>query len=338
MKNRILLISLLFVFYNFNAQVGINTVSPATTLEITAKNSTGTSATTEGLLIPRVDRQRAQSMTAIPVSTLIYVNDFSSGTPTGNAVNIDNNGYYYYDGTVWMKLNTNIYNSNGTLTENRVVTQNGNTLAFEGTSVNAFSVDGTTLSVDAASNRVGVGTNAPAQGLDIEGTARLSQSVAANTPIRLPGTTKPLYVNSTDGTVTHAPIGFTRVSGGFRPSIPFTIATLPVTNTIVRVRFVCHVDQSDETNNSDTANYAYGDFTIVGTGTADPIQFRDVNIKNFDGTAKTLITNTPTTITWSNGSTISGNPTITLNQTTGEFRMNAGTVALSYFFEMLGGS
>ncbi|WP_048502105.1 hypothetical protein [Chryseobacterium sp. BLS98] len=125
------------------AQVGINTPIPASTLDITAKNATGTTADVDGLLVPRVDRQRAQSMTGTPVSTLIYVNSIATGTQAGTAANIDAVGYYYYDGTVWTKLNTpvNIYTSNGTLAGNRTVTTAGNSLNF---------VNG--------SNNVGIGT------------------------------------------------------------------------------------------------------------------------------------------------------------------------------------
>ncbi|MCT2560408.1 beta strand repeat-containing protein [Chryseobacterium herbae] len=154
-----------------NAQVGINTPTPTSTLDVTAKNATGTTTTAEGLLIPRVDRQRAQSMTGVPTSTLVYVNSIATGTATGTAANIDAIGYYYYNGTAWTKLgadtNTNIYTNDGTLAANRIVTQGANTLAFTGTATNAFSVDGTTLSVDAENNRVGVGTAAPGQALSI---------------------------------------------------------------------------------------------------------------------------------------------------------------------------
>lgn len=147
-------------------QVGFNTPTPEATVDITAKNSTGTTSSPEGLLLPRVDRQRAQSMTGVKTSTLIYVENISTGTQTGTAINIDTPGYYYFNGTIWTKLiaggsSDNIYTANGTLTGNRVVTQNANTLAFTGTAVNAFSVDGSTFSVDAANHRVGIGTTTP---------------------------------------------------------------------------------------------------------------------------------------------------------------------------------
>lgn len=156
------------------AQVGINTPNPTATLDITAKNATGTSTAVDGLLVARVDRLRAQSMTGIPTSTMIYVNGITNGTQTGNAVNIDAVGYYYYNGSVWVKLHnpanaidTNIYNTNGTLTGNRTVTQGNNTLAFTASTINAFSVNGNNFSIDALNRRVGVGTTAPTSFLSI---------------------------------------------------------------------------------------------------------------------------------------------------------------------------
>ncbi|WP_336703296.1 hypothetical protein [Chryseobacterium indologenes] len=169
MKKKVLpLAILLLTFCKVHSQVGINTTSPAATLDITAKNATGTSTSVDGVLITRLDRQRAQSMTGVPASTLIYVNSVATGSQTGTAVNIDTEGYYYYDGSAWVKLHNptnsatgNIYNTDGTLTGNRTVSQGSNTLAFTGTQPNAFSVNGSTFSVDAANGRVGVGTTTP---------------------------------------------------------------------------------------------------------------------------------------------------------------------------------
>ena len=62
------------------------------------------------------------------------------------------------DITVGASVNTNIFNTNGTLSGNRTVTQAGNTLAFAG---GDFTVDGTTLSIDQSQNAVGVGVAAP---------------------------------------------------------------------------------------------------------------------------------------------------------------------------------
>lgn len=179
MKNKITLTCFALSFACFTyAQVGINTPSPASTLDVTAKVATGNSKTPEGLLVPRIDRLRAQSMDGITTSTLIYVNNATTGTQTGKAVNIDNVGYYYFDGINWIKLNagtindkdSNIYNTNGTLSGSRIVTQNGNTLAFTSnatTGTSHFTVDGTTFNVDARNNRIGIGTAVPNNVLDL---------------------------------------------------------------------------------------------------------------------------------------------------------------------------
>ncbi|WP_139785375.1 hypothetical protein [Chryseobacterium phocaeense] len=88
----------------FFGQVGINKDNPQGTFDITAKNATGTSTDVDGILIPRVDRQRAQSMTGVQTSTMVYVNSIATGTQTGTAAHIDAVGYYYFNGTVWVKL------------------------------------------------------------------------------------------------------------------------------------------------------------------------------------------------------------------------------------------
>lgn len=71
---------------------------------------------------------------------------------------------------------TSLYLNDGTLAGNRIVNQIGATLAFNATATNAFSVDGATFSVDAANNRVGVGTAAPVRPLHVD---------AATNPVRI---------------------------------------------------------------------------------------------------------------------------------------------------------
>ena len=110
MKKILLLgIGILPVF--LTAQTGINTNNPASTLDIAAKATTGTANNVDGLLILRVDRQRAQSMTSIPVSTMIYINTITTGTLAGTTINVDDIGYYYFNGTAWIKLNSYVSNN-----------------------------------------------------------------------------------------------------------------------------------------------------------------------------------------------------------------------------------
>lgn len=105
MKSKIYTIAMLaFAFTSYDAQVGINTTDPSATLDVIAKASTGTSTNVDGLLIPRVERQRAASMANIPISTLIYVNEVTTGDLTGTTQDVDIVGYYFFNGTKWQKL------------------------------------------------------------------------------------------------------------------------------------------------------------------------------------------------------------------------------------------
>jgi len=75
-----------------------------------------------------------------------------------SSVTINGTGSNTIDITVGASVNTNIFNTNGTLSGNRTVTQSGNSLAFSG---GDFTVDGTVLSVDNSQSAVGVGVAAP---------------------------------------------------------------------------------------------------------------------------------------------------------------------------------
>ncbi|SMO72861.1 hypothetical protein SAMN06265171_105287 [Chryseobacterium rhizoplanae] len=183
---------------------------------------------------------------------------------------------------------------------------------------------------------LGIGTTSPKKTMDIEGTARISQTVADNIPNRLMnGTNEPLYASTTDGTVRFAPNGYTRVSGGYRPGGNALIATFPKTNLIARIRFVHYVDNSDDTNNGRAAAYTYGDFTIIGMDYNHLNTIVDVTIKGYDGNPKSF-TRTDTSISWVNSNL--GTTKISIDQDNGELRVtNTNGTVYSYFFEILGG-
>ncbi|WP_326982926.1 hypothetical protein VUJ46_22705 [Chryseobacterium sp. MYb264] len=107
MKRRIIMFSSLIGLSSFSyAQIGINTANPSTSLDIVAFNATGTSNNVDGLLAPRVDRARAQSMASVPAGTIIYVNDVATGTAGGQTVNVTAVGYYYFEAGVWQRFST----------------------------------------------------------------------------------------------------------------------------------------------------------------------------------------------------------------------------------------
>lgn len=154
------------------AQVGIGTTTPAATLDIPAANLTG--ATVDGLLIPRVSRLRAQTMTGQPTSTILYVDDISNGTATGTTVNVTSTGFYFFNGTVWEKLGsgaTNAWNVTGNSglsgTTNFLGTTDAVDLAFRRNNAASGKIGATStsfglnaLTAGAATNNAAFGTNA----------------------------------------------------------------------------------------------------------------------------------------------------------------------------------
>lgn len=336
------------------SQVGVNTVSPKATLDLAALPDVSSSI--DGLIAPRLSGSKLQSKnslyTADQVGVIVYAQSASpgAGVATDKTKNITVPGYYYFDGTVWVPIVISASNGltvdattqnvklGGSLTQPTTISNitAQNKLAFTATGINAINFDNNSLSIDAANHRVGIGSSSPQRTLDIEGTLRLSQNAVLNTPISLSANTKPLYVDKSNGSVTYSPNGFTTVSGGERPGMNFLIKTFPITTTIARIRFVCYIHHSKEENNADKQAYSYGDITIIGMGENDPIKFLEVNVKNYKGEPKSLIVSNDTTISWSNNS--QNITTLTLDQTTGEFRIRHTVITMSYFFEILGGA
>ena len=124
-----------------NGKVGVN-ATPTATLNVAAVNATGATTNVDGILIPRVDRQRAQGMSGTPTGTLVYVNSIATGTAAGTAVNVTAIGFYFYDGSVWQKL------AIGTLTQDWTIV--GNTNIVDGTN---FIGTGASTDVDVAFKR-----------------------------------------------------------------------------------------------------------------------------------------------------------------------------------------
>lgn len=184
MKKNTLLFGFLVCTSITYAQVGVNTITPTATLEVVGKGATTTSP--DGIIAPRISKQQLAAKTAgtygsPQTAAVVFVNDVT--TPTGTTpslaqvAGVTTIGYYYFDGSIWKAISgtpttdTSIYLNDGTLAGNRIVTQGASTLTFNATAANAFSVDGTSLSVDAANHRAGFGTAAPAATVDVVGKA-----------------------------------------------------------------------------------------------------------------------------------------------------------------------
>jgi hypothetical protein len=112
MKKIILVLTLFLVFLNGNAQTGIgtSTPSPSAKLEVASSN--------QGFLPPRIalTATNAASPVTSPATGLLVYNTATAGTAPNNVAP----GYYYWNGSAWVAILSNITTSsisgNGTTT------------------------------------------------------------------------------------------------------------------------------------------------------------------------------------------------------------------------------
>lgn len=109
MKKIYILSTLLFSLGLFG-QVGVNTESPKVTLDVSAKRISNVIDNSQllGLQPPRLSLVELTNNSFVygtdQTGAIIYITDISSGTATGQRINITEEGFYYFDGTVWKKL------------------------------------------------------------------------------------------------------------------------------------------------------------------------------------------------------------------------------------------
>lgn len=145
-----------------HAQVGINTTTPNATLEVVGTDS--------GILIPRVALTAtnvAAPITTPTTSELIY-NTASAGT----GVNAVTPGYYYWNGTIWVRLNAGTdATTNWSLTGNSGIDPATN---FIGTVTNhplAFRTnDVERMRILSSNGNVGINTSTPNTILEVNAT------------------------------------------------------------------------------------------------------------------------------------------------------------------------
>ena len=192
MKKHLFSTFFLYSIFSFS-QVGINTTSPNATLEINAKNPSGNTTTADGIIIPNISRERANSMSENTTkSTLVYINETSTGSQTGSTIDVDKEGFYYFNGNKWVNIqsggitatnglteNNNVITLGGTLNTNTTINMNDNYLSFTSSAENGtshFNVDGSTFNINTIDKKIGIGTLDPNAKLDIRTNPRSTEN------------------------------------------------------------------------------------------------------------------------------------------------------------------
>jgi len=168
MKKLVLCLALFVSLQSINAQLktGDNptTIGNGQLLELEKKGQRAGLKLAEVALIGSTDNSTI-SIAPTAVGTMVW------NTGTGG---LSPAGIYVWMGSAWVQAKTdNIYSADGSLSANRSIALGNNALAFSSTATSGtshFTVDGTTLNVDANNNRVGIGTATPTNNLEINGT------------------------------------------------------------------------------------------------------------------------------------------------------------------------
>jgi hypothetical protein len=88
------------------SQVGVNTNTPQTTLDITAIALDGSTA--EGIMAPRLTGDQIKGKDAryllAQTGAMLYATEAVIGLPAGKTANITTKGYYFFDGILWQKI------------------------------------------------------------------------------------------------------------------------------------------------------------------------------------------------------------------------------------------
>jgi len=112
MKKYLLSIMALSLGVAANSQIGINTTSPKTTMDIQSLKDPVTGLLDNskhiGLKAPSLTRTELTANTAVygtdQIGSIVYISDISGGNILGQRANINSTGYYYFDGSVWKKM------------------------------------------------------------------------------------------------------------------------------------------------------------------------------------------------------------------------------------------
>ena len=192
MKKHIILIAMLVASGVAYSQVGVNTETPKTTMDISAKRDGAGVITdntqTYGLQAPRLTRAELTANTATygtdQRGALVYITDISGGNTTGQRANITATGYYYFDGGFWQKVSNGAIPTGVDITDDAFINDATNTMVKLGTRSTGAARAANTDFVITDAGRVGIGTSTFPTGtskMDIVG----GSSTSTSTIVRL---------------------------------------------------------------------------------------------------------------------------------------------------------
>ncbi len=308
---KVLLILFLAATTLIQAQVGIGTVNPSPSAMLEVESSD------KGILIPRIELTStnvALPITPAPSIGLLVFNTANAGTGA-TAVS---EGFYYWNGTQWVRLQTenNYWKTDGNddIVEgvNFIGTTDNVPLEFRTNNVGRLRIPANEYQIQAMGN----GSNAnpfyswsadPDVGMWRPGNNQLALSAGGSEFLRINGNTNEIVINEAGSNIntrieTQGNANMFYVSGannrvGINTNNPQTAFHIAGNNNTVRI---------DELNQANNVNYTTNDFMPVYVNTSGDLTLQPSLIQNFNPVNLVDFINPAITIQSSNGDGVFG--------------------------------
>lgn len=154
MTTNFFLFSLLLISSLSYSQIGINTVSPESTLQVVGYPSDISKS--DGIIAPKISRANLIAKTAYTTNqagAIIYVTDLT-GTTNSSTAEILEIGYYFFNGNVWKSMNNDTKFSYGDIKTGIQTTDHNGWVKLDGRLTSTL-----TLTQQAQATTLGIGTN-----------------------------------------------------------------------------------------------------------------------------------------------------------------------------------
>lgn len=182
MKKNLTRLVLLFSSITTYSQIGVNTATPKATLDV--RSSASDPSKTDGIIVPKLTGDQLKLKDNLygteHIGTIIYATAaVSSSSPTIKTAAVTSQGFYYFDGNKWVKMQTDMKSSDPT--PDAFIDDPTNAMVKLGASSSGNTRATGADFVVKDNGNTGIGTSSPSQKLDVNGIAKADKvAIGAN--------------------------------------------------------------------------------------------------------------------------------------------------------------